>query len=241
MGRRTELHDRDLQAVRGYCTMGHVEYMESRESKFIMSKAGRCRGFTLLEVLVAVGLAASILAALYASFFSVLKSRVTADKALERGGEIRRFLDNFSKEVHSAFYSAKNPWTFFVGEENYKLGRPSSRLSFTSFNYPALQEARPAADLVSISYSVEGSDAGGYTLYRESASPFARQKGGILKIEAVEDIDGFEASFYNGKDWVKAWDSSLEGRPPEAVKAVLRIMEGAGVSEFTAIARVKIR
>jgi len=206
-----------------------------------MSKAGRSAGFTLIEVLVAAGLAALILAALYASFFSVLKSRATVDKALERSGEIRRFLDNFSREAHSAFYSANNRWTFFAGEEDYKSGRPSSRLSFTSFKHPALQEARPSADLVSLSYFVEKSNAGTYTLYRESASPFARQKDGILKIEAVEDIDGFEASFYNGKEWVKAWDASLEGRPPEAVKAILRIREGAGVSEFTAIARVKIR
>lgn len=231
--------------------MGLVEEMESRESESLkgvskrgalISRRGRCAGFTLLEVLVAVGLAAAVLAALYATFFSVLRSRDAADRALERSAEIRHFLDRFSAEAHSAFFSANNPLTSFAGEENYKLGAPSSELSFTSFNYPALQDALPASGLVYIRYFVEKSDSGGYTLFREAANPFAARKGGAaFKVEAVEDIDGFEASFYNGRDWVKAWDSALEGAPPEAVRAVVRIREGQDVSEFSAIARVKVR
>ncbi len=198
-------------------------------------------GFTLLEVLVAVGLAAAVLAALYATFFSVLRSRDAVDRALERSAEIRHFLDRFGGEARSAFYSANNPFTSFAGEENYRLGAPSSEISFTSFGYPARVEARPVSDLVYVRYFVEKSDSGAFTLYREYANPLAAQKGAAFKVEAVEDIDGFEASFYNGKEWVKAWDSSLEGRPPEAVKAVVRIREGRDVSEFSAIARVKVR
>ncbi|MBI5903337.1 MAG: prepilin-type N-terminal cleavage/methylation domain-containing protein [Deltaproteobacteria bacterium] len=217
------------------------EEMERHKRISPMSKAGRSGGFTLLEVLVAVGLAAAVLAALYATFFSVLRSREAVDRALERSAEIRRFLDRFGSEAHSAYFSANNPLTSFSGEENYKLGAPTSELSFTSFNYPALVEARPVSDLVYIRYFVEKSDSGIYALYRESANPFAAQKGAAFKVEAVEDIDGFEASFYNGKEWVKAWDSSLEGRPPEAVKAVVRIREGRDISEFSAIARVKVR
>lgn len=215
--------------------------MERRKRIPLKSKAGRSAGYTLLETLVAVGLAAAVLAALYATFFSALRGRAAVDRSLERSAEIRRFLDRFGSEAHSAFFSADNPLTSFSGEENYKLGAPSSALSFTSFNYPALQEARPASDLVHIRYFVEKSDSGAYTLYRESANPFAAQKGAAFKLEAVEDIDGFEASFYNGKDWVKAWDSALEGRPPEAVRVVVRIREGQSVSEFSAIARVKVR
>lgn len=198
-------------------------------------------GFTLLEVLVAVGLAAAVLAALYATFFSVLRSRDAVDRALERSAEIRHFLDRFSSEAHSAYFSANNPLTFFSGEENYRLGVPSSEISFTSFNYPALVEARPASGLVYIRYFVEKSDSGVFTLFRESSNPFAAQKGAAFKVEAVEGIDGFEASFYNGREWVKAWDSALEGSPPEAVKAVVRIREGQDISEFTAIAKVKVR
>ncbi|MBI5827374.1 MAG: prepilin-type N-terminal cleavage/methylation domain-containing protein [Deltaproteobacteria bacterium] len=232
-----------MEMIMGPSTVGQPadEEMERRKHISPMSKAGRSGGFTLLEVLVAVGLAAAVLAALYATFFSVLRSRDAVDRALERSAEIRRFLDRFTGEAHSAFFSVNNPLTSFAGEENYKLGAPSSELSFTSFNYPAREGARPASDLVYIRYFVEKSDSGIYTLFRESANPFAAQKGGAFKVEAVEDIDGFEASFYNGKDWVKAWDSVLEGRPPEAVRAVVRIREGQDVSEFSAIARVKVR
>lgn len=217
------------------------EEMARRKNISHMSKAGPGGGFTLLEVLVAVGLSAAVLAALYATFFSVLRSRDAVDRALERSAEIRHFLDRFSGEAHSAFFSANNPLTSFSGEENYKLGAPSSEFSFTSFNYPSLQEARPVSGLVYIRYFVEKSGSGAYTLFRESSNPFAARKGAAFKVEAVEDIDGFEASFYNGKEWVKAWDSALEGRPPEAVRAVVRIREGRDISEFSAIARVKVR
>ena len=199
------------------------------------------RGFTLLEILVAVAIMSVVLIALYGSFFSVMNSQVKIENELEQTREIRRFLDIFSLEIQSSFLKADNPKTLFIGEKKSNRNKPFSETLFTTFTYPVMRDGYPVSDLLAVWYFVEENAEGMLTLYKKAWNPYAGDKKDEFKAGVFEDMEGFEVSYFNGKDWVKAWDSSLEKRLPEAVKVVLDIKDRGEVREFSTIARTRIK
>ena len=197
-------------------------------------------GFTLIEVLVALALVSAITAALYGSFFSVLRGRDSIGASLERSREVGRFLDAFSKEASSAFYKDGNKASLLKGENKDSRGRPASALVFTAFTYPVMREGGPGGDLLAIRYFTETGKDGKMTLYKEAWDAYRGDRLSI-KLPVIEDIEGFEVSFLSGNGWAKAWDTSLEKKLPAAIKAVVSIKETGAIAEYRAIPRVVIR
>ncbi|MDH4101626.1 MAG: prepilin-type N-terminal cleavage/methylation domain-containing protein [Nitrospirota bacterium] len=195
------------------------------------------RGFTLIEVLIAVAISAGMLVLLYAAFFSVMRGRQAVDEALERTREVSRFLDVFSSEVHSSFYLEKNRASSFVGDAS----AGASRIAFTFFSYPRVSSYGASSDVVAVRYSVDVAADGVRTLYREAWNPYATDGVVPMKVEVIEGIEGFEASYYNGSDWTKAWNASLENKLPQAVRVVLSIKEKGVVMHYPITARTMIR
>lgn len=191
---------------------------------------GGSRGFTLIEVLVAVGLAAALSAALYSTFFSISGASSRAGKTVDSYIEAGYFLDRFSREARSSYYRRTNELTFFNG------GRTgdSSAVSFTTMTWPVVSKDAPSSDLTAVNYYVR-EEGGRKALVKEVWNPFQSEK---YAVEAVEDIKGFEVSFFNGRDWAGAWDASLEGQTPRAVAVTVTLGSG---EQLSATARTMIR
>lgn len=187
------------------------------------------RAFTLIEVLVAVALTAILLTALYGTFFTVVRGVNGAEGGLDGYIEAGKLLDRISIDAHSAYFKAQSGSTVFKGE---RKGENSS-LTFTAFSFPP-GGAGPASDLVRVSYFAE-KDGGAYKVFKETSNPYT---GESFKAEMTGEVKGFEVSYFNGKDWAKAWDSSLEMAMPKAIKATVKLKDGAEVS---AIAQTFIR
>ncbi len=175
-------------------------------------------GFTLVEVLVAIALTALLLTALYSAFFSIAGAGATANRASERYAEAGRFLERFAIETRSAYFMRGNPYTLFEGDRT----RRHSEVAFTSFTYPPALGDAPGSDLIAQRYSVER-DGEKKHLLKEVWSPYT---GGMMGFRALQDVGDFEVSFYNGKDWAKAWDARLEGALPKAVRVKLTLSTG---------------
>lgn len=191
--------------------------MKGRFSRSSRS-SGNSRGFTLIEVLIAVSLTAILLASLYSVFFSVAGAGSRAREEADRNVEAGRALERMASEVRSAYTRRGSPATFF------KAGkvRSHSTVSFTFFSYPVQAGDAPKSDLLAVSYSVER-DGGRRHLVKEVWSPYFGEK---MTFRAVEDIKGFEVSLFNGKDWSKAWDSELEGSVPRAMTVKMTLASG---------------
>lgn len=189
------------------------------------------KGFTLIEVLVAVTLTAILLTSLYGAFFSITGTGKDAAEGIEGYIEAGRFLERFTSEVHSAYTMRDKPVTVFRGE---RRGDRSS-ITFTTFTHPYMSETAPMGDMTGVSYFIEKRDGGGLVLMKEVWNPYTNER---FKAEATGEIEGFELSYYNGSTWSKAWDSTLEGGSPKAVKAALKLKGG---EEVFAISRTMIR
>jgi general secretion pathway protein J len=212
-------------------------FLSSQAFSSVFSK----KGFSLLELLIAVAIMSIVMLALYGTFFSVLNSQSRIEKELEWVRELRRFLDVFSSEIQSSFYKDGNSRTIFIGEKKGSHRRPVSSIGFTNFTHAAVKDGRPVSDMMAVEYFVEENPEGMLTLYKKIWNPYDGDKKHGFKVEILGDIEGFEVSYLNGKDWAKAWDSSLEKKLPDAVKVAIAVKDRGEVREFSTIARTRIR
>lgn len=194
------------------------------------------KGFTLLEILIGLALLAVLVLTLYTSFFTVLRGQSAINNELEMTRAAARFIDTFSREVHAASFKTNNPKTGFIGERLEIAGKSADRLTITTMVYPILKEGRPSSDLLSIRYSVEEGPDKRLALYKEAWNPYTDEAG--IKAEVMDDIEGFEISYFNGKDWAKAWDASIEKGLPKAVRVRIEVKDKGDIREFSTLARI---
>lgn len=192
--------------------------------------SGANRGFTLIEVLVAVGLTAILCAALYSTFFSISNAGGRAGKTTDNYIEAGYFLDRFGREVRSSYYRRTNNLTFFNGGRQGESGA----ITFTAMVYPVMSTEAPMGDLIAVNYFVR-EEGGRMDLMKEVWNPGQEER---FTVEVIEDIRGFEVSFFNGKDWAGAWDATLEGQTPQAIEAKVVLATG---EELSTRARTMVR
>jgi prepilin-type N-terminal cleavage/methylation domain-containing protein len=181
-------------------------------------RSSQAKGFTFIELLVGIAIGALLLAALYATFFTVTGATGSVETTLGARLEAGRLLDRLGGEIRSASFGKDDRFTFFAGAQKGM----NSELVFTAYMRTYASGSVPGADLVSLRYAVE-SVSGVLSLVREVWSPYIGER---TTLAVIEEIEAFEVSFFNGSKWSKAWDASLEGSLPVAVKAAVVLSGG---------------
>lgn len=172
------------------------------------------RGFTLLEVLVAVGIFSLVLVALYTTFFLSYRALDVADKSLLKLQEARFFLDTLKREIESAVYSENKPYTVFKIDDRDYYGRQTSQIIVTSLS-PFIK------GLSNIKYAVVERD-GRLIIIKSMTTAFthaSEDKG----MDLLEDVASFTLEVKLNDMWVKTWDSRLTKSVPEEVKITLEV------------------
>lgn len=172
-----------------------------------------CRGFTLLEVMMAASLTAIILAALYGSFFVTQRSVTATQSTLIALHEARVALDIMRREIEASF-TQDDKEEFMVKDRDF-YGKQASSMSFTTVSSLILGPAR-------ISYRIEESD-GHMSLVKTLTGIVGTAKDAPEAI-MVEEVSSFtvEASS-NGKTWQRSW---MENKPPKALRITLEVPLG---------------
>jgi general secretion pathway protein J len=188
------------------------------------------KGFTLIEVLVALGISVIVMTALYSSFFLSRKAVDAVDDSLLRLQESRALLDIIKREMESALYDQSKiangkAYTLFKLEDRDFYGKQASKVSFTSFS-PLV------AGLAKIEYSVEEDD-GKLVLKKRIGSAFTKT-GEPKSIELMEDIESFTVEARYGDKWVKTWDSAQSSSMPEEIRVSVKVFTKKGETPFMA-------
>lgn len=187
-------------------------------------------GFTLIELLVALAIASVLIASVYAAFFAVFRSADAGTSGLDERIEAGRLLDRFSRDVHSVYFAPGDAGARFLGREK---GMGSS-VRFTTFAHPAVRRGAPAIDIAGVAYTAEESGEG-FLVRREVWNPFVGVKTGAV---VMDGLGSFDLEYFNGRDWIGAWDSELEGGPPAAVRLTVEL---SGGQRLSTVARVMTR
>ena len=180
-------------------------------------------GFTLLEILVALAIAAIVIGSAYTLLFTVKKGTAGIYERMQEKEKAFNLLSMVRKEVESIYYSRDTDYTGIKIEEKDFYGKPASRLTFTCFFRDGLKV---------ISYFVEEDKANRLNLIKTIADVI---KGGKpVKITVLRDVEGFRAQVLD-EGYDKVYDSTKLNKVPKDVRISLLLKGGKGVEEFSQI------
>jgi general secretion pathway protein J len=195
----------------------------------------RNKGFTLIEILIAVLILGIVLSTIYAAYTGTIRLIHETETDTERYSMARTALDRIARDLESTA-----PWgkAYYFKAEPYNLGdRSFTRLIFRSSAHIAFSpdEEIPAGIAV-IEYGVEeGTDKEGYSLLRSDSlfrDPGKEEapSGGFPLCDRIETLT---YRFYDvdGKDY-EDWDSNgdeqaKKGKAPVMVEIRLGLVNEA--------------
>ncbi len=188
------------------------------------------RGFTLLELMIAVSLVAIVMTIIYGVVASTLKAEQRIDE-LTHGTEIGPAVLNLVRQDLDAAFLPDATTESFRGTDAKGYGGDRDRLDFVS-SVPAYGSDQPYAPprfhgINEVGWQVKESPehAGEGALYRR-LDPFLDAeplRGGNLTI-VVDRVLSFNVEYWNGSIWATTWEPlKQDGKLPAAVKIELKL------------------
>ncbi|MEO8047667.1 MAG: type II secretion system protein GspJ [Nitrospirota bacterium] len=188
---------------------------------FRQAPQGSEKGFTLIEILLAVSLIAMMATLVFGSLY-VTTSAMDAARARSSDEQIvRRTLSLMIDELAVSESRATGPW---MGINDQRDGQPADSLAFLTMGQFRGADSAKDTELVRIVYTREGdrllrfSRRNLYSLTDES----------IEKVELATKVKGFNVRYYDGKSqlWLDEWDSRGKPGAPKAVLLELTLLQG---------------
>lgn len=190
------------------------------------------RGFTLLEVILAVTVLALIGTMIYGGFSQTALNKARVEEDVDHSRVIHMALERMTRELSMAFVSTHvNPSldlrvvnTAFIGKDN---GR-DDRIDFTSFSHRRLYRNARESDQNEISYFVteHPDDPGMNVLARREQNRIDDdpRKGGKSQI-LVENVEEFNVEYFDPllSEWVDTWDTVNTLAQPNRLPKQVRI------------------
>jgi general secretion pathway protein J len=178
------------------------------------------RGFTLLEVLIAVAIFALIGGLTFKAFDGAADLRARTERADERDQMVRAALNRMAREMSMAFISDHYDKKRFRERPTFfrlRDGRREADLTFTSFAHERLALDAKESDQAIFEYSlaVDPNDGSRRDLFRRVNPIIDEQpdRGGEQAV-LCEDVLSFSIEGWDPKDreWRAEWDSNSPQR-----------------------------
>ncbi len=197
------------------------------------------RGFTLVELLVAIAVLSMISVLIYSTFSGMKRSKEGMQRVGDRYREGRLAMARIQREMQSAFISLHAPIdksmafrkTAFVGTR----GTPGDRVDFTAFAHLRMDRDAHESDQAEISYftSPDPKRNGQVDLVRRYSPHIDEEPGRGGRVEVLAtDIDLFDLEYLDplSGQWNETWDTTQaigqNNRLPLQVRVILVLNGG---------------
>lgn len=192
----------------------------------LFSKRGMrsSRGFTLVEVLVAISILAILLTSIYGIFSSVSLARERLDADSAEYHRARVLFDRLGRELRGAYFQTSSRELVFAGssadDRSFEFELTTSAVS------PLSKTGSGIARVRYLLIEDEEDTADGRVLMRsehpvhESVDETA---AGMMRL--IPGIEAMTLRFYINGQWKTAWDGQISGLP-ELVEIALQLRAG---------------
>ena len=182
------------------------------------------RGFTLIEILIAVVITVLLLSTVYEVFNSVSAARDRLEAEGQSYGQARVILDRIGREIRSTYFLPSDSLTRFAGGVS-SAGDPYLEFSTTATT-PQGGNAAALSGVDVVRYELardpEAKD-GRKVLLRSEFPLFQPADHKPRAARLGTDITGMQVRFYNNGTWQNSWKSDIL---PQMVEVTLRLQVG---------------
>ncbi|GAD80519.1 type II secretion system minor pseudopilin GspJ [Vibrio ezurae] len=171
-----------------------------------MSRYNRIKGFTLIEVLVAIAVFASLSIAAYQVVFQVQLSNTQSQEKLGRLQQVQAtlvYLDSDFRQIavrHFRNDGEEKGESLLYWKDNL-LDSDSKGVLFTRLGWINPQQQFPRGEITKVGYRLRG-DKLERVWWRYPDTPVG-QEGIVTPL--LDKVEKFDMRFYNGEAWVKEW------------------------------------
>jgi general secretion pathway protein J len=191
---------------------------------------GRQAGFTLIEVIIAIGIMAVMMMMVSETLSNVIKLKARASRRSEMRHVLYVAVSKITDDLAMAFLADGT----LQGKDGYYLTSfvaESDKMSLSTMsNIHYLKNARDS-DQVRVGYELIKNDEGGTDLIRRQTDHLTPKidKGGRRYV-LLKNVKTFDLQYYdsNKKEWVPQWDTdsiSAVGRLPQMVKVKIEVTD----------------
>jgi general secretion pathway protein J len=169
------------------------------------------RGFTLLEVLLALGMLALVISLIQGAYSGTARSRRASREATEETHLAALVLNRLADELSMAYRDpARDEATGLRVDTD---GDGVSGVAFTT-RVPPVSGFSSGGD-AEVEYLLEADGEGGQVLQRrESADLDGDLTAGGEPVALIDGLARLTVECYDGVEWLSDWDSSDRGDPP---------------------------
>jgi general secretion pathway protein J len=204
------------------------------------------RGFTLVEILIAIVIFAVVLTTIYASYTGSFRVIDETESQAEIYGMAGVAMERIVEDLESVYIGKDGENTDqdgntgrsfrFVGEERVINGRRADTLRFISCSHINLSGQDQDYGTTRVGYMVRESDGGDdFVLYRndrptfEEDNPIGEEADGLVLCEGLVSV----AFGYHGENgaFFPSWDSDLDAMKDRIPKSVSVSLEFKNVSD----------
>lgn len=195
----------------------------------------RTKGFTLLEVLLAMSILAVILTVIYSSFSTAGRSVESAEAVRDEADLARTLIAKLSQDIENAYcVPVTNGFVVFYGKKDEVeiagVKRRHDSLALTTLTNWRRPDSKETELLEADYYFKEKADGKGYSLMRrekrELSKDFPPLEGGV-EYEITDQVDALQLRYSNnGSSWTDESGSKSSCAPPKMVEITLVLLSG---------------
>lgn len=213
----------------------------------------RSRGFTLLEVMIALSILAVLATLVWGSFGPIWEAKTIVSEQADHYHGLRVAMNRITRDVSMAFISDNYDTRRFRERPTRFVGEDSSnhdKLLFSTLSHERLYQDAKESDQSLVEYRLDRDpdDRDGEVLIRREKTVFDEDPddGGTETVVA-RGIEGLDIEYWDPqeKEWQREWDTTQveqANKLPERVRITLEAKGDDGkVRKFTSQAIVFLR
>lgn len=219
--------------------------------------AGNARGFTLIEVILALGIFAIVMVAINTAFFAALRLRQRSSEALEESLPVDHALEILRRDLINALppggvlagdFRSGNMGGASGGGSS-KANNSSSSRGLGTAQYGGLDfftttgtlsDDAPWGDVQEVNYQLQDAADRQHSYGRDLVRTVTRnllatstQAAGVQRL--VGNVENLDFSYFDGTQWQDSWDTSTGNTNlPQAVRVSIRLASNHGPSSASA-------